>query len=128
MTELFKILLLTTIPLASLPAVAVAGNVEHGRIVAIEHCRRCHVIPGENNMSIGLTPSFKTMISSQREDWRYRFEVFYALRPHPSFVVIREFRTGPEYPLGIQPVTLSVRDLDHILAYVDSLASKLRKK
>jgi len=78
-------------------------------------------------MSIGNSPSFKAMVQSKAEDWRHKFEVFYALRPHPSFVIIREFRTTPEFPLGITPVIIAVDDLEHLMAYVDKLATDLRK-
>jgi len=108
-------------------AICHAGDATKGEGVAIEHCRRCHVIPGQNNMGIGISPSFKAMIQSKAEDWRHKFEVFYALRPHPSFVIIREFRTRPEFPLGITPVIIAVDDLDHLMAYVDKLAQELRK-
>ncbi len=104
-----------------------AGDAKKGEDVAIEHCRRCHVIPGQNNMGIGISPSFKAMIQSKAKDWRHKFEVFYALRPHPSFVIIREFRTTPEFPLGITPVIIAVDDLEHLMAYVDQLAQELRK-
>lgn len=104
-----------------------AADAGKGEQTAIEHCRRCHVIPGQNNMGIGITPSFKAMVQSRAEDWRHKFEVFYALRPHPSFVIIREFRTRPEFPLGITPVIIAVDDLDHLMAYVDKLAMELRK-
>jgi len=112
--------------LASL-TVCHAGDVKTGEDIAIEHCRRCHVIPGQNNMGIGISPSFKAMIQSKAKDWRHKFEVFYALRPHPSFVIIREFRTTPEFPLGIAPVIIAVDDLDHLMAYVDKLAQELRQ-
>jgi hypothetical protein len=108
-------------------AVCHAGDVRKGENVAIEHCRRCHVIPGQNNMGIGITPSFKAMIQSKAEDWRHKFKVFYALRPHPTFVIIREFRTTPEFPLGIAPVIIAFDDLDHLMAYVDNLAQEFRK-
>ncbi len=104
-----------------------AGDAKKGEDIAIEHCRRCHVIPGQNNMGIGISPSFKAMIQSPATDWRHKFEVFYALRPHPSFVIIREFRTTPEFPLGITPVVIAVDDLDHLMAYVDKLARDLRQ-
>ena len=104
-----------------------AADAQRGKQAAIEHCRRCHVILGENNMSIGNSPSFKSMVQSKAEDWRYKFEVFYALRPHPSFVIIREFRTSPEFPLGITPVVLAMQDLENLMAYIDQLAGELRK-
>lgn len=109
------------------PALSRAGDAKKGEDVAIEHCRRCHVIPGQNNMGIGITPSFKAMVQSKADDWRHKFEVFYALRPHPSFVIIREFRTKPEFPLGITPVIIAMDDLDHLMAYVDKLAMDFRK-
>ena len=97
-----------------------------GEKLAIEQCRRCHTIPGERNMSVGNSPSFKAMITSPAEDWRYKFEVFYALRPHASFVQVMEFRSAPEYPLGIAPVAISLDDIPNLLAYVDALAAELR--
>lgn len=109
------------------PATATAADRDRGERLAVEHCRRCHTIPGENNMSIGNSPSFKAMVTSPAEDWRYKFEVFYALRPHASFVRVMEFRSAPEFPLGIAPVSISLDDIPHLLAYVDELAGNLRK-
>lgn len=123
---MFRVIVTTVFMFAG-TAVCFAGDAGKGEAVAIEHCRRCHVIPGENNMSIGNSPSFKAMVQSKAEDWRHKFEVFYALRPHPSFVIIREFRTTPEFPLGITPVIIAVDDLQHLMAYVDKLALDLRK-
>ncbi|WP_108881294.1 hypothetical protein [Anderseniella sp. Alg231-50] len=123
---MFRVVLTVAIFLTSF-AVCHAGDANKGEDIAIEHCRRCHVIPGQNNMGIGITPSFKAMIQSKAADWRHKFEVFYALRPHPSFVIIREFRTTPEFPLGITPVVIAVDDLDHLMAYVDKLAQDFRK-
>ncbi len=115
-----------------LPAVCCAGHASAadralGEKLAVEHCRRCHTIPGESNMSIGNSPSFKAMVTSPAGDWRYKFEVFYALRPHASFVRVMEFRSAPEYPLGIAPVAISLDDIPNLLAYVDALAADLRK-
>jgi hypothetical protein len=108
-------------------SVALADEAPRGKQLALEHCRRCHVIPGERNMGVGNSPSFKSMVQSSSEDWRHKFEVFYALRPHPSFVIIQEFRSSPEFPLGITPVVLAMQDLEHLMAYVDELAGELRK-
>jgi len=106
---------------------ATAGDRTLGEKLAVEHCRRCHTIPGESNMSVGNSPSFKAMVTSPAEDWRYKFEVFYALRPHASFVRVMEFRSAPEYPLGIAPLSISLDDIPNLLAYVDALAAGLRK-
>lgn len=119
--------ILSIVLLCAGSAVCRAGDAGKGEDIAIEHCRRCHVIPGQNNMGIGISPSFKAMVQSPARDWRHKFEIFYALRPHPSFVIIREFRTTPEFPLGITPVIIAVDDLDHLMAYVDQLAQGLRK-
>jgi len=119
--------ILPAVLLLASPALSQAGDAKKGEDVAIEHCRRCHVIPGQNNMSIGITPSFKAMVQSRADDWRHKFQVFYALHPHPSFVIIREFRTKPEFPLGITPVIIAMEDLDHLMAYIDKLALDLRK-
>ena len=105
-----------------------AGDKTLGKQLAVEQCRRCHVIPGEGNMGVGNSPSFKAMVTSSAHDWRYKFEVFYALRPHASFVKVQEFRSAPEFPLGVAPVTISLEDIKHLLAYVDELAQGLRKQ
>ena len=98
-----------------------------GEKLAVEQCRRCHTIPGERNMSVGNSPSFKAMVTSPAEDWRYKFEIFYALRPHASFVQVMEFRSAPRYQLGVAPVAISLDDIPNLLAYVDALAAELRK-
>ncbi|MGB7205056.1 MAG: hypothetical protein WBD37_06255 [Anderseniella sp.] len=116
---------ITTLLTAATPLFA--EDAAMGKKVAIEHCRRCHVIPGENNMGVGNSPSFKAMIQSTAQDWRQKFEAFYALRPHPGFVIIQEFRTVPDFPLGVAPLVISLDDLDNLLAYVDTLALELRK-
>lgn len=103
------------------------GDKVRGKQLAVEQCRRCHVIPGEGNMSVGNSPSFKAMVTSKADDWRHKFEVFYALRPHASFVKVQEFRSSPEFPLGVAPVTISLEDIRHLLAYVDELGRDLRK-
>jgi hypothetical protein len=119
------VILLFSAVLAPVPAAA--ADRARGEQLAVEHCRRCHTIPGENNMSVGNSPSFKAMVTSPADDWRYKFEVFYALRPHASFVRVMEFRSAPQYPLGIAPLNISLDDIPHLLTYVDSLAANLRR-
>ncbi|NNE22589.1 MAG: hypothetical protein HKN11_08255 [Rhizobiales bacterium] len=105
-----------------------AAGAKDGEALAIEHCRRCHVIPGQNNMGIGSTPSFKIMVKSKAKDWRDKFEAFFSLPPHPNFVRIKEFRAPPKSPSVIVPIVLSLDDVDSLMAYVDSLAKDLRKQ
>lgn len=78
-------------------------------------------------MGIGSTPSFKIMVKSESEDWRDKFEAFYALAPHPAFVTIQELRTERSGPAIAAPIILSFRELDDLMAYVDALAKEHRK-
>ena len=111
------------------PSIASAeqGSAEEGHKLAVEHCRRCHVIPGENNMGIGSTPSFKIMVRSKSANWRGKFEAFFSLRPHPNFVRIKEYRTVQLTPSIVVPIILGLDDLDDLMAYVDELAKEYRK-
>ncbi len=99
-----------------------------GDKITRQHCARCHVIPGLRNMGIGSTPSFKTMVKSKAEDWRDKFEAFFSLAPHPAFVTIQELRTERKGPPIAAPIFLSIRQLDDLMAYVDSLAKEYRGK
>ena len=109
------------------PQTLTAAEVEAGHKVAAQHCRRCHVIPGENNMGIGSTPSFKIMVKSSAKDWRDKFEAFFSLPPHPNFIRIKEFRAVPKSPSVIVPIVLGLDDIDDLMAYIDNLAKDLRK-
>ncbi len=102
-------------------------NAEQGKQIAAQHCSRCHVIPGRNNMGIGSTPSFKIMVQSKSADWRDKFEAFFSLAPHPAFVTIQELRTERLGPAIAAPIFMSLRDIDDLMAYVDSLAAEFRK-
>jgi len=119
--------LIAAVILAGQPRPLAAAGAKAGEALAIEHCRRCHVIPGQNNMSIGSTPSFKIMVKSRAKDWRHKFEAFFSLPPHPNFVRIKEFRAPPKSPSVIAPIVLGLDDVDDLMAYVDSLAKELRK-
>ncbi|MEM8688749.1 MAG: c-type cytochrome [Pseudomonadota bacterium] len=123
---------LAMIVLAGLVLHAGAGYAQtpsslQGEKIANLHCSRCHVIPGRNNMGIGSTPSFKTMVTSKSKAWRDKFEAFFALAPHPAFVTIKEMRTERSGPAIAAPIILSLREIDDLMAYVDLLAAELRK-
>ncbi len=113
--------------IACLPGEVCAADARAGEKLAIEHCRRCHVIPGQSNMGIGSTPSFKIMVQSPAKDWRDKFEAFFSLPPHPNFVRIKEFRAAPKAPAVIAIIVLGLDDVDNLMAYVDDLARQLRK-
>lgn len=112
------------LPAAGEDAVDSAGR---GLALAREHCARCHVLPGDGNMGIGSTPSFRIMVTSEVADWRERFETFYALRPHPNFVRIRELPWTVESPPVVVPFTLGLADLADLMAFVDRLAAEHRR-
>ncbi len=107
---------------------AQAPSAAQGEKLANFHCSRCHVMPGRNNMGIGSTPSFKTMVRSKSSAWRDKFEAFFSLAPHPAFVTIKEMRTERTGPAIIAPIILSLREIDDLMAYVDALATEFRKQ
>ncbi len=109
-----------------LQTAAAAGSAEAGRDLARLHCARCHVIPDYNTMGIGSTPSFKAMVQSPAKDWRHKFEAFFSLPPHGNFVRIREYRQVQLTPSAVAPIVIGLDDLEHLMAYVDGLAQKLR--
>lgn len=56
-------------------------------------------------------------------DWDARFEAFYTKRPHPAFTVID--KVTPPFdaasPPPIEPVRVSLDDIDAIRAYVATI-------
>ena len=100
-------------------SVEITGDVIAGRRVAYVKCSRCHVTErGRGIFGIGSTPSFAVMRGF--EDWEARFASFYALNPHVAFTQIEDVTDPfpPDRPSPIAPVTLTLDDLDAILAYV----------
>ncbi len=58
------------------------GDADAGRRLATTHCARCHVVGDHNKLGgIGSTPSFQLL--ARRDDYRERFETFYARRSPP---------------------------------------------
>ncbi len=56
-------------------------------------------------------------------DWRRRFEIFYSLPPHPAVVRI-DGVTPPRdqaLPAFSHEITITLEQLDDILAYVDTI-------
>lgn len=94
-------------------------DITEGISLSLVHCGRCHVIGPQNiHNSIGSTPSFAVLRALG--NWQERFETFYVLNPHPAFTQIDEVTApfAPSLPSPIHPVTISLDDLDEILAYV----------
>lgn len=118
-------------PVFEVPIVAVEAEVEteldgdaaRGAELALSACGRCHVVGDVNRMNgIGSTPSFAVLRSL--DGWMERFWAFYALNPHPSFTIIPDV-TEPfdeTRPSPISPVTLTLEELENIVAYTATMA------
>ncbi|WP_424974916.1 hypothetical protein [Dinoroseobacter sp. S124A] len=94
-----------------------------GISLSLVHCGRCHVIgPQNRHNSIGSTPSFGLLRSFP--NWQERFETFYVLNPHPAFTQIAEVTApfDPGLPSPIHPLSMTLEELDEILAYVATMA------
>ena len=104
---------------------AFASNVaaaDRGRNVVRQHCTRCHVVPGMNPYGgIGSTPSFSAM--KWLDDWALRFETFYILPPHPSFVRIEGVseERNANLPAFSKEIILKPEDINDILEFVKTL-------
>jgi mono/diheme cytochrome c family protein len=107
---------------SSAGAAVLAADSEAGKQIARQHCTRCHVVGDMNKYGgIGSTPSFgaiKTMA-----DWKERFEVFFSLPPHPAVVTVEGVTEDrPEgLPAFVKPITLSVDEVENLLAFIDQL-------
>ena len=103
--------------------VALSGNALRGRDASLRACGRCHVI-GEINRTagIGSTPSFAVLRALG--DWQERFETFYLRNPHPAFTVIPDVSLpfDQSRPPPIHPITLTLDDLDDIVAFAAEIA------
>lgn len=97
------------------------GDVTLGAAVAGKHCTRCHRIAPGDRSSIGSTPSF--MALRALPDWDERFMSFFALNPHPSFLRVQDVSPdfAPERPPAIEPVLVTLDEVDALLAYVSTV-------
>lgn len=98
------------------------GDADLGHKVSRSKCTRCHVVDEQTRgFGIGSTPSF--MVLRSLRDWEERFYAFYTLNPHPAFTMI-DGLTEPfpaHRPSPIAPVTLTVEEVDAIVAFVAAL-------
>ncbi len=103
--------------------VSLDGDVALGRAVSRQKCTRCHTVDDESRWSgIGSTPSFGVLRSLP--DWEQRFAAFYALNPHPAFVIVADV-TPPfpkDRPPPIVPVEMSLDEVEAVLAFVAAMA------
>lgn len=99
------------------------GDAKAGADLSLEKCGRCHVVGDINRMkAIGSTPSFAVLRTLQ--DWELRFAGFYALKPHPAFTQIQDVTDpfDPSRPSPISPITLTLDDLESIIAFMAEVA------
>lgn len=95
------------------------GDAAVGEELSLSMCGRCHVINKKNRMNgMGSTPSFAVLRGLP--NWDTRFATFHLLNPHPSFTQIKDVTEpfDPTLPPPIVPLTMTVADLEAILAYV----------
>jgi mono/diheme cytochrome c family protein len=100
----------------------IEGDVALGREVAEGHCARCHrIAPEMTGMTLGSTPSFSAL--KALPDWSERFTAFYALNPHPSFLLVEGISPpfDPSRPPPIVPVEVTLEEVEAVLAYVAKL-------
>ena len=108
---------------ATLCAPSLAMADEAGQKAAIFHCGRCHVVPGGNPFgSIGSTPSFAAM--RNYEDWKVRFEGFYAEPPHIAITQIEGLTDPFERTPPIAPMEMSEDAFAAILRFVETIEPK----
>lgn len=105
------------------PAASQDGLASRGKEIAERHCSRCHVVSPDNRMAgISSTPSFMILISAL-DDWRDRFATFHARLPHPAHIRFQGDEPRPDdLPATTKEVILEIKDIDAILAYVETLA------
>lgn len=99
------------------------GDIVLGEQISLQRCGRCHVVNEKNRMNaIGSTPSFGLLRTF--EDWQYRFESFFVLKPHGAFTQVEDV-TEPfaeNLPSPIAPIEVTLDEIDAITAYVGSIA------
>ena len=98
------------------------GDPALGQAVSRAQCGRCHKVDDQSGVSgIGSTPSFAVLRSLP--NWEERFTAFYALNPHPAFTMVEDLTPPfpPDRPSPIVPVTLTLDEVEAILAFVASL-------
>lgn len=71
---------------------------------------------------IGSTPSFPLL--RRMDDWRERFETFYARRPHPVHVRVEGIPKWADLPPNAAEFRLTLQDVDDILAFVETLPTR----
>lgn len=101
------------------------GDQALGAKLAILHCGRCHVVDQRNPTGgIGSTPSFGALRA--RGNWSDLFRAFFSKNPHPSFTEVEGVTEpfGPQRPVHIAPVKITLEEIEAITAFVATLEPK----
>lgn len=110
---------------AEAPEEVIDGDVALGSKLSIQHCGRCHVVDKRNRMGgIGSTPSFAALRG--RGGWADLFRKYWTENPHPSFTQVAGVTDpfDPSRPAFIAPVTVTLDEIDAIVAFVATIAPK----
>ncbi len=99
----------------------IVGNIDHGRELSSDHCRRCHKVDrADKYAGIDNAPSFHAMRSF--DDWYIRFSRFYAVSPHKALISVEGSGIEKNRALiTIAPIDLQMDDVNDIVAFVNSL-------
>ena len=99
----------------------IVGNIDHGRELSRDHCRRCHKVDrADKYAGIDNAPSFHAMRTF--DDWYIRFSMFYAVSPHKALISVEGSGIEKNRALiTIAPIDLQMDDINDIVAFVHSL-------
>ena len=99
----------------------IVGNIDHGRELSRDHCRRCHKVDrADKYAGIDNAPSFHAMRTF--DDWHIRFSTFYAVSPHKALISVEGSGIEKNRALiTIAPIDLQMDDINDIVAFVHSL-------
>ena len=99
----------------------IVGNIDHGRELSSDHCRRCHKVDrADKYAGIDNAPSFHAMRTF--DDWYIRFSRFYAVSPHKALISVEGSGIEKNRALiTIAPIDLQMDDINDIVAFVNSL-------
>ncbi len=106
-------------------APVIDGSAARGLELSRRYCVRCHVVEESNRLTgIESTPSFMAMRSF--DDWYETFRDFWSANPHRALISMQGLtdKKRAESPVPIAPITLTLDDVDDILAYIEQLPPK----
>ena len=115
--------ILATAVLVIAPDAKAGGAAGPGRLIAQQHCSRCHVVGDFNPYGgIGSTPSFQLL--AKRGDWLERFANFYERRPHPVFVRVPGVERWTKLPSHVVEFKVTRDNIEDLIAFVKTLQPK----